>query len=294
MFVTIRLWQHLTHPPRRGYIYRHTVSEKPNPKRLVSIYQPLVDMFGTLGCGLLVSFVCCSLVAAPFGVFIFAAIILLVLFNGAIFGLPWGWMITGMIADRRERQVWDLLCVTPGGAAMTVWSLVTGCLHRENTFEDRYWRHRAIVYGVAGLGVLVALGSIATQRYSSDSLDTSLSVGIIAVGAASYVDYIQSVTLASLLAVWSALTTRNRFDAQLWFSIGYLAVQVMTYALTALIGYVGLPLLTDRTTVNIWGILLLLVIFGGVREVVLLVLVRLLSKHQNLNMLSELVTAARQ
>jgi hypothetical protein len=111
-------------------------------------------------------------------------------------------------------------------------------------------------------------------------------VNLITVLIAVYVEYLQSTVLGSVVGMFVPTFTENRLDTSLYTFGGFLFLQVTTYFLAYLIGFVILPSLYERLYiigdyVEISLSILRLTIFFLIREGIITALWRVIVQRLN-------------
>jgi hypothetical protein len=237
--ITFRIWNVLSKPQRYHPLYRRAQM----PRQLsgwvqaasetLGAYVPIVFLLASLA-------MCCAL-SARMG-FLLAAAAIVLLFNATVYAVNWSMRISGEVASVRKSGEWELLCLIPQGAIGAAWVLATGVSNRENHFERQYNRHvivLAILLGLFALTVPCAL----TIYSSQDGPAGLFLLGGYALAAlfVSYVDYVQSAALGSLIGILGGLQTSSALDAEFWAGGVFLALQAAIYALIVLVCFVLLP-----------------------------------------------------
>ena len=238
------------------------------PKRIV-VSQPskssrnaVYKVLALLG---LTWFCCCS-----GGFFFTFPLLLLLLAAGTLYGLYTAVRISGNIAEEHDRGRAELLSLTPSGTLGFSWAAVMGFLHRNMTFARlrRWIPIIGIALSLLTLDALVFLSLklvvVYTRTYQGGSTLTYPNPNdrileqivalfyIIAITAAFYVDFFQSVIAGILIAIVTPTYGRNRFETQALTLGGFLGVQLVTYLSTLLIGFAVLPRIFQLLAINGW------------------------------------------
>jgi hypothetical protein len=285
--LTMRLWTLFAQPARRHPLYRRLLMPRPVASlrrlvvRVVEPIAPIVYLFSLL-------FLCCGATSRSMGLFILAGVAGILLFNGTLLGAQWASVIAAELSRIRASGEWDLLSLAPVGALGTVWAAATGVLHREQIFRKRYARHVTILRVALTIVVVISIGSLLDPHTVSNDATLGVIVTVLFVLAASYVDYVQSVVLGTVVGLFAGTRTHSRLDAQLWALILFLALQIGVYLVTLIVGFGLLP------SISLIGALgeaqralllavLRLVLFVGSREFIIAALWNLLADDLNTN-----------
>jgi len=154
-------------------------------------------------------------------------LIMIVAFSTA-YVVTWAMSISDLIIREHERRTYDLLCMSPAGALGVNWAICTGILHRNDVLG---WL--GVLRKLMAALLLIVLFSILLTTASRQSLpDLSqlfrLSLDIVMLAAASYVDHVQSVVLGSLVGMLVPVYNRTRLDAAVLAGRIFLALQIFT------------------------------------------------------------------
>ncbi len=196
-----------------------------------------------------------------------AAVLLSGLIQGAIVTVR----LSGFITRTRQYQLYDLLCLLPGGTVRTNWSLCVIYLHHTRTFQN-IGSQSAWITRFLFSQVLVFSNSRPNPNAWEGPLFALMQILILYV--AFHIDDAQSLVLACLIAMVSSIHNRTVIDARTFSLIAYLFVQFMTYATTFFVAFTFLH--TLYISLNITGIaaaisqlFVTLGVFFAFREVVL-------------------------
>jgi hypothetical protein len=179
----------------------------------------------------------------------------LVLITGMIYGLDCAIRVGSTIAREHEHDTFSLLSLSPGGGLGASWAMCTSSLYRNRDFERLHGVMRGTV--IVG-GVVLVIGGLLTLFFQSEkvtrmpmpSLPTLVSlVNWIAVLIAIYIEYIQSTVLGSVVGMYIPTFTHSRLDTSVYTFGGFLFLQITTYFLAYLIGFVTLPNLYERLSI---------------------------------------------
>jgi hypothetical protein len=241
----------LRNPPFGNPLFRRTLIRR-NPQftpefQPYRIFTPrfLAELVGVM-------FICMAMLSPIF--LILLAIGLLLLLNGTVYSLIWSMRTSGLIAQTRQHETYDVYCVSPEGALGVNWAICTGFLHRHNRLEQIHVLVRSLL-GVALIVVaLIALVLLSNtgqerltsyaqeevRRYSTTLVHMATLIGLI------YIDHVQSIVLGCLVGILVPTYARGRLDAQLGTMGVYLTLQVSTYVLAWVVGLVILPDIYDE------------------------------------------------
>jgi hypothetical protein len=172
--------------------------------------------------------------------------------------------VSTTIAKEHEDRTFDLLSLAPTGIWGTNWALATSSLYRNRDFDRLFSIIRAALATALVLTCIVALIAVMslsptrpTRLPQPGSTDILMRVaadflGVVALIAAIYVEYVQSTVLGSVVGLFIPTYAHNRLDASLWSFGAFLLLQVTTYALAWLIGFSLLPGAYERLQINGW------------------------------------------
>jgi hypothetical protein len=206
---------------------------------------------------------------------------LLLTLHGTVYSLNHAVRISGLMAEAREQKVFDLFSLTPLGPFGLSWVMSLGCLYRSDRFPRRRRLVRIIslvLAGLIGFMMLVAMlrllslnGGPSAREFARLSSSQNLVVSAVgmALVAAFYLDFIHSLVLGLLLAILMSSYAQRRLEAQFFTLTAFLGLQLLTYIVTLLIGFVLLPTLVKGLPVPFDNLLLLagnLALLFGIRE----------------------------
>lgn len=196
IFFSWRLWQQLAHPPENP-IYRRTV--KKNLKFPIKFSHSVLVIF-------VVGFICYRLIVyltqfnLPFSTIVLT---ILGIFTSAI-TIFWIINFISGIAHEQHGSTYDLICITALGTFNANLSIVTGVLHKHDLFN---WVNliRKIISGLLLIVLMIlfiALISVTFEgNWTQFITGILLLIEIIIFALISYVEYVQSVTLGTLIAI---------------------------------------------------------------------------------------------
>jgi hypothetical protein len=249
--MTQKLWHALNHPPARHPLFRRTVILPPaSRRRFVS------------GATVLIELVLGVAYNAPTLLFLLMPFYLLVI--GLAYGLDCALRVSTTITKEHEERTFDLLSLAPTGIWGTNWVLATSSLYRNRDFDRLFTIIRTALATALVLTCIVALiaamsltGSRPSWQPQANNLDGLLQVtvdflGMLALLAAIYVEYVQSTVLGSLVGLVISTYAHNRLDASLWSFGIFLLLQVSIYTAAWFIGFELLPEIYEWLNINGW------------------------------------------
>jgi hypothetical protein len=252
--ISWKIWSILRNPSFSHPLFRRTLIKRTAVIHEPDYYSiPLVNARFVIE--LLAAMFICSAMLSPIFLLL-AAIALLLILNGTGYSLFWAVKTSGLIAQEREHQTYDLYCVSPEGALGVNWAICAGFLHRNGRLEQIHNLVRgllAMALIMAGIVALV-LFSNATQDYvnpfARDEIERSsiLLVHVVTVIAIIYIDHIHSIVLGSLISIIVPTYAQRKIDSQFGTFIFYVSLQIGTYLLAWLVGLVILPFIYAGST----------------------------------------------
>lgn len=291
----------LRNPPFGHSLFRRTLIKRPSTSSPNGEFEPykIINVrfiFELLG----VMFICTAMLSPIF--LILAGFGILLILNGTIYSLIWSVRTSGLIAQEREHQTYDLYCMSPEGALGVNWAICTGYLHRNNRLEQIHGIVRSLL-GIALIIILVialvlvsnagkpratAFAQEEVQRYSLMLVHVTTLICLI------FIDHVHSIVLSCLVGILVASYARGRIEAQLGTAGAYLALQISAYALTWVIGFVMLPALYGENANGLAQISLAVIqviTFYVIRETMISVLWNKLSSRLNVTPTEEALIA---
>jgi hypothetical protein len=279
----------LRNPPFGHSLFRRTLLKRSNnprrefePYRIINI-RFLVELLGVM-------FICTAMLSPIF--LIFAGICVLLVLNGTVYSLIWAIRTSGLIAQERERQTYDVYCLSPEGALGVNWAICTGYLHRNNRLEQIHGVVRSLLSIALIMIFLIALVLISNagqpratefaqqevQRYSIMLVNVTTLICLI------FIDHIHSIVLGCLVGILVASYARGRIEAQLGAAGAYLALQISAYVIAWIVGFSILPSIYDESASGLAQIglaIMQIVIFYSTREIMIALLWNQLSRRLN-------------
>jgi hypothetical protein len=278
--ITWKIWRALHNPPALHPVFQRTVLLPP----------PTISRRSIGWAGLVVNLV--------LGLSQYSPTILLVLmpfilaFTGITYGIDCAIRVGSAIAKERENFTFNLLSLSPGGALGASWAMCTSSLYRNRDFDRLHNVVRgAIIVAIIVTLVIACLVIVAHSehfsRFPEPTFPTIVHlVDLLIVLIALYVEYLQSTIVGSLIGMFIPTYTDNRVDTSLYAFGVFLLLQITTYFVVYLVGFVILPssyeqlnLIGDYTEISLT--FFRLTIFFAVREFIIGILWRMLVQRLN-------------
>jgi hypothetical protein len=247
-FLSWKLWRTLPLPMTGHPLYRQVVTE-------VGYIMPW-----PVACGVIV--------IAPL------LIPVMLFFSSAVYGLRYALEVSTHLAREREGGVYDLLATTPAGAFGISRIIVSACLNRNESLEQLNSGGAWILRGFMALSVMLLFASFMLPTIPDpdnspwNRVVIPLYVGMM--GVAIYVDHVHSIMLGALVGMLAPNFMLRRLDAGGAAVLAFLFLQVVTYLLTVVIGFVVVPGIMDAllepTVTRLLLPVVRIVIFFGIRE----------------------------
>jgi hypothetical protein len=161
------------------------------------------------------------------------------------YGVSYAVSIAGLISREREKQIYEMFCLTPPGPLGVNWQLATGRLHHE---EELRRRHFLMILSIlAGLAHLVLLATLTYQGTAKISItETALTLLSNAILTATfYLDYIQSTVLSVLMGILVPTFPEARLSERLLSGAAFVLLQIASYLLIWLMLAGSLRLVPD-------------------------------------------------
>lgn len=300
--ISLQLWRALNQPPAMHPLFWLTVRRSLNSNHLshVSGRMSWVDRLSIAyllifaGAMLLVNILSANtqsglvtllmfLLALPIMVPI-AILLRSTLLSGSVYGLIWAMDISQLVARERQNRTHDLLCLLPPGGLAADWAICTGCLYRNQVF-NQIVELRGIMFRIIfTFSAVLFLGSMMGQLNLSEAL--IFAVDLAALLVALHIDFIHSIIISGLVGMIAPLYTYNRTEARLWAAGGFLMIQFSIYAVTALAWLVVLPRVFEMLGFRGWLLTLVIpifvvLVFAAIREGVITGLWRWLLAQTN-------------
>jgi hypothetical protein len=262
--LTWKLWRGLKKPAPRHPLFQRIMSAPPQ------------DMPWYITCGIIL--------VAPF------LLLPAIVFLSAVYGLRWAMTIAGTIAREREVGMYELISLTPAGLLGSSRAIMAACMHRNESLAQIQSVGAWVMRMAFGLVLMLSTEMLSTPiiRYDVDPLlgQVITPIYLLMLGAAVYIDHVQSIVVSELVGMLMPIYTRRRTDAALSAGAVYLLVQTACYTLTLLLGFVVLspvmevlPILPQLRTILLP--FLRVAIFYSIREGIIRVLWRRLVHETN-------------
>lgn len=216
----------------------------------------------------------------------------ILLFTGITYGIDCAIRVGNAIAKEHENDTFNLLSLSPSGALGASWAMCTSSLYHNRDFDRFHNIIRgtvtiAIITVVVVASVIIITHSEQFTRAYEPTLPTVIHiVDLTTVMLALYFEYMQSAIVGSLIGMFVPTYTQNRMDTRIYTFGGFLLLQITTYFLAYLIGFVVLPELYHRLQIigeetEMSLSILRLAVFFMIREVMITVLWRTLVERLN-------------
>jgi hypothetical protein len=217
---------------------------------------------------------------------------IILLFTGITYGIDCAIRVGNAIAKEHENDTFNLLSLSPSGALGASWAMCTSSLYHNRDFDRFHSIMRgtitiAIITIVLIASVLIIGRSKEVNRAYQPALPTVIHiVDLTAVMLALYFEYMQSAIVGSLIGMFVPTYTQNRVDTRIYTFGGFLFLQIATYFLAYLIGFMILPELYNRLQIVGEEIemslsILRLAVFFIIREIMITALWRILVERLN-------------
>lgn len=219
-----------------------------------------------------------------YGMLLMPLVFVAVLMSANWYGIRWAVDISRIISRERERGLYDLVSLSPGGALAASWAVCSRCLHANRSLSKLRSQLLLALVVVSPVPMSVWFTIVVSPNELPEKIVASVS--LLALLAAFYLDYVQSAVVSSLVGMLSATQTRHRFDALSWALMGFLLIQAATYVIVLLGIGVILPTLYALLKVEGWGADLsfpigALLLLYGVREGIITWLWRAMMERLN-------------
>lgn len=230
---TWTLWQRLLHPGASPLFQRTLKSLAADPTiPYIAWIAPLVGLLS-----------CCGfwVVLTQLKLSVAILILLASIALSSVYVSVWVIGITTAIVREQQRLTYDQFCLSPSGALGANWAMCAASLHRRDALG---WLDllRKLLAGLLSFVLLVILVTTAFRENFTDPVRLlQLSVDILALAAATYVDHVQSIVLGSLVGMVVPIYNRASGDAPFLALISFLTFQGITFLATLLTAAVILP-----------------------------------------------------
>lgn len=247
--MTWHLWRILQNPPRQHPLFWRTLRQ---PAALLT---PLGVHVARLM--LMIGALIIVLASPPLAliVFIYGVVLLPVsalMFSGMAYGAYNALTIATHLAQEHRQGRYDLLQVTPAGAAFIDVIVSAGCLHRGNRFQQV---HKLVRF--TALSIVIALSLVAGFIWLSLTYNPSGSVNnqavvqqvfpvvlfLLGMSAAFYLDHVQSIITGCLAGMLAPYYTQSPIEVRIVSSLLFFLAQASVYLLTLLLILIMIPII---------------------------------------------------
>jgi hypothetical protein len=234
MRITWRLWNLLRYPPRLHPVFWRVVNQP-------GLRLPPNAMRGLrwLAYAGLAALLVASPVALVLVVYWIVLLpVVLLIFSGSLYGVYRAMDISVTLSREHQQGTYDLLRVTPPGAAGIDWMIGAACLHRGNTLGQLHRTIRAIVLScmlalvVVNIFILLSFG-VARDEYRLAVSQQALNIvsTLIALCVICYCDHVQSIVTGCLVGIITAGVVKSTTEGRVWAVPLFLAIQFGSYLL---------------------------------------------------------------
>lgn len=155
----------------------------------------------------------------------------LMVFSGTLYGAGLASQVSRQVNQERRSATYDLLCLSPNGAAGMIWSVWMACLHYRQAFQSinarEIWSVRLVLFMP-----LIISAQLFMQR-CFDNAHTWTIPWILALLLILLADHIQSITTAGVIGALGPHLAPSRVDSQLCATSLFVGFQTVTYGLAA-------------------------------------------------------------
>ncbi|MCU0512407.1 MAG: hypothetical protein MUE40_07535 [Anaerolineae bacterium] len=269
--ITWRLWRVLLAAPPRHPVFWRTVNQ-PGLDVPPAVWRSLAALALL---GLLVALAASPLLLVLVLYWVILLPVALLLFSGTWYGLYRALDISVTLGQERRQGTYDLLRLTPPGAAGIDWLIGAGCMHRGNGLWQLHRIIRAIVisallaFGVVALFILLSLTATRdVERLALSQQALSIVATLIALCCLCYCDHVQSLVTGCLVGLLVGHAAAP-LAARLWSALLFLLCQGSAYAGVVAGALLLRPLLQVLTAATLPGSL-----FSAAAIIALYVLLR--------------------
>lgn len=211
-------------------------------------------------------------------------------FMSAIYGLRWAIMIASTIAQERQTGMYELIALSPHGLMGCNRAISAACLHRYEFFEQLQSFGAWVMRLVFTLILMMAIQSLSPPIIvSQDNPNLNSFIAglyLLTMAIAIYIDHVQSIVLSNLVGMLTPNYVTNRLDAGFGALMVYLLLQIVTYLVTLIAGFVVLPSLLQGLNLQSQLVTILLaplrlVIFYAIREWIIQIMWKALQNELN-------------
>jgi hypothetical protein len=246
--ISWKIWRNLRNPPFSHPLFRRILINRTAIQMRESDAYSYTIMNARFVIELLASMMICAAMFSPV-LIILGGIGLMLILNGTGYSLLWAVKTSGLIAQAREQQTYEIYCVSPEGALGVNWAICTGFLHRNGRLDQIHTLVRSLlIMGLVMVGIVgFLLVSNSANGYASELVrgeverSSLMLVHVLVVIAAIFIDHIHSIVLGSIVSILVPTYTRRKIDSQLGTFAVYLLLQIGTYLLAGVIALEILP-----------------------------------------------------
>jgi hypothetical protein len=155
----------------------------------------------------------------------------LMVVSGTLYGIGLASRVSSQVDQERRSATYDLLCLSPSGAAGTIWSVWMACLHHRQAFQAinarEIWSVRLVLFIP-----LIVSAQLFMQRFFNNPHTWTIP-WILALLVILVLDHIQAITTAVVIGALGPHLALNRMDGQLGAISLFVGFQAVTYGLAA-------------------------------------------------------------
>ncbi len=276
-----KLWQALENPPFRYPLLRRTHTDLGWLSTLRDIPRPF--LYATLlGAAYIVwriapytfahVFVLVLAIPAVATLMLFISPLLFPLVMMGV-GVLWAANISDWVIRLQERNIYDLLCLLPGGRWAANWAIACSSIHQEGTFSVVWLMLR----GAATVGLVLVLtlfSLVVVQLFSAGKELGSvvwLMLDVVALFIGQLLHCIQTMALTPLVGLLIPTYIHKRFEARLSAVILVLGLQLSPFLIFGLLFYLA-PLAVSKPVDAGNSLTPYLFILFGLRETIIMLL----------------------
>lgn len=267
--ISLRLWRALNHPPRNHplfkYILLRTHREIPQPTNTFFLWMATFSGIGF----------CWTAIYD----WMATILVLAVLCINTAYSMLWMNSITRTIVDEKEQRRFDLLAALPPGAFGTTWAMCTGSLHRRSSFVWVPFLIRVssvIMLMTLVSALLITLFFISNDTLAAVAYDANfdvlpLIIAGIGLVIAFYIDHLYSMVTATIVGMLASIDVLYTYEARLRAILGFIAVQIFTYGVSAFVALGVMPVVLRFASVpqpgaSVLQVMVTLIVFVVIRE----------------------------
>lgn len=200
----------------------------------------------------------------------FPRLVLILVLNTAVYVVPWVASVSISVAEAHQKRTFDLLSVTPAGSIGVIEAFCAAALHRSEAITWINFFRQLIIAIFLFIVLMMIMVALLRQRVFDLLPFVRLSLDVVALTAASYIDHVQTVVLGCLIGMLVPMH-RSGSDAPIWALIAFVALQTVVLVSSLLAVIIGVPALLQALPAATWVVeigspLLSLMVFCGIRE----------------------------